>query len=109
MSAYKTISLSRTGDGSIEFDHSTTRWRMDAYPCNAQISVENLPANGTFDVLIRPAGHNEFKEHVLTSSSTDLIMLAGKEAPLFESLKITVASTGGAEVTVHVTLWERGI
>ena len=109
MSAYKTVSQTQVGDGSVIFDHSVTRWRMDAYPCNAQISVENLPANGTFDVLIRPAGHNEFKQHILTSTNIDLIMLAGKEAPLFEAIKINVTATNGATVKIHVTLWERGI
>jgi len=109
MSAYKTVSLSRTGDGNLIFDSSVTRWRMDAYPANAQISVESLPSNATFNVELRPAGHNEFKDHIVDATKDDLVMLAGKEAPLFEALRVTVANTNNAEITVHVTLWERGI
>jgi len=82
---------------------------MDAYPANAQISVEGLPQNATFDVELRPAGHNEFKNHILASTPEDLVMLSGKEAPLFSALRVTVAGTNGAGVTVHLTIWERGI
>lgn len=109
MSAYKTVSLTRTGDGAVIFDSTVTRWRMDAYPANAQISVQGLPHGGTFDVELRPAGHVEFKNHILTSDRDDLVMLSGKEAPLFEAIRVTVANTNGAEVTAHITLWERGI
>lgn len=109
MSAYKTVSLSQVGDGSVIFDSSVTRWRMDGYPANAQISVEGLPVGATYNVELRPAGHNEFKNHILDANLDDLVMLAGKEAPLFEALRITVASTNNANMTIHVTLWERGI
>jgi hypothetical protein len=109
MSAYKTIQLSRTGDGDIIFDSSVTRWKMDSYPANAQISVADLPVGATFDVSLRPAGHVEFKEHILASGADDLVMLAGKEAPLFSALKISISNSGGAEVTAFLTLWERGI
>lgn len=109
MSTYKTISIERTGDGSVVFDHSVTRWRMDSYPANAQVSVEDLPVGATFDVDIRPAGHVEFKRHISDATPDDLVMLSGKEAPLFSAIRVTVATTGGATITAHVTLWERGI
>lgn len=109
MSAYKTITIEQAGDGSVVFDYSVTGWRMDAYPANAQVSVNGLPANGTFDVELRPAGHVAFKEHILASGADDLVMLSGKEAPIFSALRVTVANTGGATVQCYLTLWERGI
>jgi hypothetical protein len=108
MSAYKTIELTRTGDGSLVFDSVVTRWRMDAFPANAQVSVANLGA-GSFDVAIRPAGHLEFKEHINGATEDDLVMISGKEAPLFSAIRVTASGTGGAEIKAFLTLWERGI
>lgn len=109
MSAYKTISLTRTGDGSVVFDRSNTRWSMDSYPSNAQISVSGLPALGLFNVDIMPAGHESFKRHITDATSDDLVMISGKEAPIFQQIRISASATGGADLTIYLTLWERGI
>ena len=109
MSACKTIQLSRTGDGSVTFDRTVTKWDCVSYPANAQVSVSGLGGGGSYDVLILPAGESEFKEHITGASVTDLIMLSGKEAPLFHSVRVTASSTGGATITATLTLWERGI
>ncbi len=109
MSTYKTVSLTRTGDGAVVFDSSVTKWRMDSYPANAQVSIQNLPVGGTFDVDIRPAGHVEFKRHITDATPDDLVMLSGKEAPLFSAVRLSASNTGGAEITAYITLWERGI
>lgn len=108
MSASKTIQLSRTGDGSMTFDHPVLKWDCTGYPCNAQVSVSGLGA-GSFDVLLLPAGETTFKEHITSSSVNDLVMISGKEAPLFHSIRVTVSGTNGATTTATVTLWERGI
>lgn len=109
MSAYKTVSVERTGDGSVVIDASVTRWRMDSYPANAQVSVTGLPAAGRFDVELMPAGHEAFKMHIEDATPEDLVMLSGKEAPIFQAIRVTVSATGGADVKIYVTLWERGI
>tara|TARA_S200002703_G_scaffold54416_1_gene47048 strand:+ start:95 stop:424 length:330 start_codon:yes stop_codon:yes gene_type:complete len=109
MSAYKTVELSRTGDGSVIFDRTVTKWAMDSYPANAQVSVAGLPALGRFNVDLMPAGHESFKRHVTDATGDDLVMLSGKEAPIFQQIRVTASATAGAELTVYLTLWERGI
>ena len=108
MSACKTIQLSRTGDGSVTFDRTVTKWDCASYPANVQVSVSGLGA-GSFDVLLLPAGETTFKEHITGSSVNDLVMIAGKEAPLFHSIRVTASGTSGATITATVTFWERGI
>ena len=109
MSAYKTIKLTQTGDGSLTFDSSVTKWRMDGYPANAQVSVKGLPNLARFNVDLRPAGHEEFKRHITDATPEDLVMISGKEAPIFSAIRITVSNSSGAENTAFLTLWERGI
>ena len=109
MSTYKTISITRTGDGAVTFDPAVTKWRLASYPANAQVSIQNLPVGATFNVDIRPAGHVEFKRHITDATPDDLVMLSGKEAPLFSAVKLTASNTSGAEITAYITLWERGI
>ena len=109
MSAYKTISLERTGDGSVTIDRVNTRWSMDSYPANAQVSVNGLPVAGRFNVDLMPAGHESFKRHITDATPDDLVMLSGKEAPIFQQIRVTASNSGGADLIVYLTLWERGI
>lgn len=82
---------------------------MDSYPANAQVSVSGLPALGRFNVDLMPAGHDSFKRHITDATGDDLVMLSGKEAPIFQQIRITASATGGADLTIYLTLWERGI
>ena len=107
MSTYQTAQLSGTG-ATFTFTRTVLKWSPANYPANAQVSVTGLNG-GTFDLDLLPAGESAFKRHITAATETDLCMLAGKNAPLFEQLKVTVAGTSGATVTVTVTLWERGL
>jgi hypothetical protein len=107
MSAYKTIQLERTGDGEVDFTSAVMRWRTDGFPANAQICVDGLPANGTFDVLLLPPKAENYREHIIGATVDDLVMLSGRFAPIFQALRVSVAGTGGATVKVTLTIWER--
>lgn len=107
MSTYQTAQLSGVGP-SFTFNRTVLKWAPHNYPANAQVSVTGLNG-GTFNLELLPAGESAFKSHIVNATETDLCMLAGKEAPIFSQLRVTVAGTGGATVTVTVTLWERGI
>lgn len=107
MSAYKTIQLERTGDGDVDFTSTVMRWRTDGFPANAQICVDGLPTNGTFDVLLLPPKAAAYRQHIIDATSEDLVMLSGRFAPIFAALRVSVFNTGGADVTVTLTIWER--
>ena len=106
MSAYTTIQLERTGDGSVDFTPAVMRWRTDGFPANAQICVDGL-GTGTFDVLLLPPKAADYREHIIGATVDDLVMLSGRFAPIFSALRVTVANTGGATVHVTLTIWER--
>ncbi len=108
MSAEKKREVTRTGDGELGGESVVTRGRMDAYDEKDQVSVANLGA-GSFDVAIRPAGHLEFKEHINSATEDDLVMISGKEAPLFSAIRVTASGTGGAENTTFLAHQARGI
>lgn len=108
MSAYKTITLSRTGDGSLEFTPAVTKWNPAGFPANLQLSVSGL-SGGTYDVHILPAGDSAYRVAFVSATEADLAVIAGKEAPLVEVLRVVVTGSGGGAVTAHLTMWERGI
>jgi hypothetical protein len=109
MSAYKTVTLSRTGDGALDFTPTVTRWRTDGYPANSQISVTGLPSGAVFHVDLLPAGETEYKRHITDATGADLVMLSGKEAPIFAALRVIIEGTTAESLTATLTLWERGI
>lgn len=108
MSAYKTITLSRTGDGTLEFTPAVTKWNPAGYPANLQLSVSGL-GGGTYDVYILPAGDSAYRVAFVSVTEADLAVIAGKEAPLVEILRVVVTGSAGGTVTAHLTMWERGI
>lgn len=108
MSAYKTITLSRTGDGSLEFTPAVTKWNPAGYPANAQVTVSGLDG-GTYDVYILPASDSAARLAYEGVTEGDLALIAGKDAPLFDALVVVVSGSSGGEITATLTLWERGI
>ena len=42
MSAFKTITLSRTGDGELVFTPAITKWNHAGYHANGQIAVSGM-------------------------------------------------------------------
>lgn len=76
---------------------------------NVQVHVEGLGA-GTYKIEYRPPRSNVWIEHVTGATASDLTVLAGPDAPIFEALKITVGGTAaGSEQVAFVTAWHRGI
>jgi hypothetical protein len=108
MSAYKTVTLERTGDGLIEFSPAVLKWDPASYPANMQVSVGGLNG-GTYDLYIIPAGDNDYRLVYEGLTDADLAMLAGKDAPLFHTVLLNVGGTSGSNITAKLTLWERGI
>jgi hypothetical protein len=108
MSAYKTVTLSRTGDGELSFTPAVLGWRPDSYPANMQITVSGLNG-GTFDVYILPADDDTYRLAYEAATEADIAVIAGKEAPLVAAVALVVAGTSGATVIARLTLWERGI
>lgn len=108
MTAYKTMTLSRTGDGSLEFTPAVTKWNPAGYPANAQVTVSGLDG-GTYDLYILPAGDSAARLAAEAVTEADIVVIAGKDAPLFEAVLIEASGTSGGTVTATLTLWERGI
>lgn len=108
MTAYKTMTLSRTGDGSLEFTPAVTKWNPAGYPANAQVTVSGLDG-GTYDLYILPAGDSAARLAAEAVTEADIVVIAGKDAPLFEAVVVDASGTSGGEVTATLTLWERGI
>jgi len=108
MSAYKTLTLSRTGDGTLDFTPAVTKWNPAGYPANAQVTVSGL-AGGTYTVSILPASDSVMRVAAVDATEADIVVIAGKDAPLFEAVTINATGTSGGTVTATLTLWERGI
>ena len=108
MSAFKTITLSRTGDGELVFTPASTKWNPAGYPANAQIAVSGMEG-GVFALEFLPAGDSAYRVAFPEVTEADLAVIAGKDAPLFEALRVTVSGSSGGVVTATLTLWERGI
>ena len=89
------------------FSYGSTKQDFAAYPMNVQVSCANLGA-GTFDVLIFLPGESDYKTHVAGATAIDTVMIAGKDAPLFEMVKVDLNGAIGS-VNVVLTCWERGI
>lgn len=101
---YQTTKL--TDINQVTFTRSNSRVDF-AHPSNVQVSCSNL-GGGTFDVYILPCGESDFKSHILGASELDTVMIAGKDAPLFEQVKV-IFNDNLDEVTATLTAWERGI
>ena len=108
MTAYKTMTLSRTGDGSLEFTPAVTKWNPAGDPANAQVTVSGLDG-GTYGVYILPAGDSAARLAAEAVTEADIVVIAGKDAPLFEAVVVEASGTSGGTVTATLTLWERGI
>ena len=106
--AYKTIKKEIVGNTSTTFTKLVLGWDPAAYPANVQISLTGLNG-GTFDVHILPPEETQFKTVQLSVNESDLVMLAAKNAPLFQQTLIITDNTNGATSTATLTLWERGI
>jgi hypothetical protein len=102
---YQTTKL--TDITQVTFTRSNSRVDFARYPSNVQVSCSNL-GGGTFDVYILPCGESDFKSHILGASELDTVMIAGKDAPLFEQVKV-IFNDNLDEVTATLTAWERGI
>jgi hypothetical protein len=102
---YQTTKL--TDLNEVIFTRSNSRVDFANYPSNVQVSCSNLGA-GNFDVFILPCGESDFKSHILGASELDTVMIAGKDAPLFDKVKI-VFNGAITPVTATLTAWERGI
>ena len=75
---------------------------------NAQVHVEGLGA-GTYKIEYLPPRSSIWIEHVTGATASDLTILAGPDAPIFEALKITVGGTAaGSTQSAVVTVWHRG-
>jgi hypothetical protein len=55
-----------------------------------------------------PCGESDFKSHILGATELDTVMIAGKDAPLFERVKV-IFNNNIAIATATLTAWERGI
>lgn len=104
-SFYKTTKL--TSSTEVIFKRSNTSTSFADYPSNAQVSCSGLGI-GTFDVYILPCGESLFKSHILGATQDDTVMIAGKDAPLFDQVKIVFNDNIG-DVTATLTTWERGL
>ena len=102
---YKTFKI--VSSTEAVFNRATTKQDYAAYPMNVQVSCTPL-AGATFDVLILLPGETEFKTHVSGATEIDTVMIAGKDAPLFEAVKVLLNDAIG-DITVTLTCWERGI
>ena len=104
---YKTRAYPLTSAAPVEVGSELEDFAQFAR--NVQIHVEGLGA-GTFKVEYRPPRSNILIEHVTGATGSDLVILAGTDAPIFEALKITVGGTAaGSEQVAYVTAWHRGI
>lgn len=107
MSSYSTTVLTGT-QAEFRFTPTVMKWNPADYPANIQLSLTGLNG-GSYAVWILPVGDTDYRRYIQGASELDLCLLAGKNAPLFSAVKVVVAGTGGAEVTVRATLWERGL
>jgi hypothetical protein len=108
MSAYKTVTLTQTGDGELLFTPAVLRWRPDSYPANAQVTVSGLNG-GTYSVYLLLADDDTYRLAFEGVTEADAVVLGGKDAPLFGAVGLLISGTSGATVTARLTLWERGI
>ena len=76
---------------------------------NVQVHSENL-AGGTYSVYYRFPSANTWIAHVENATEKDSVILAGKEAPLFEAVQVRFFNIpNGTTTTLHLTTWERGL
>ena len=64
---------------------------------------------GTYGVYILPAGDSAARLAAEAVTEADIVVIAGKDAPLFEAVVVEASGTSGGTVTATLTLWERGI
>lgn len=102
---YQTTKLSNLNE--VTFTRGNSSVDFARYPSNVQVSCSNL-GGGTFDVYILPCGESDFKSHILGATELDTVMIAGKDAPLFERVKV-IFNNNIAIATATLTAWERGI
>jgi len=105
-----TVTADGTGAGSVVIDSSNFGGQSFADARrNAQVTIEGLvPATARWAVEMRAPHGSAWVLHQDNATSADLILLAGPNAPLFESLRVSVSSvTAGAVLQVILTAWER--
>ena len=108
---YETHKFSTTGGATLTIEpHNYHGQKFSDGHQNAQVCAQNL-GGGTFTVFYRPVGGSQYVSHVSGASESDLVMLAGPEAPLFEALKIEFNGVGVAPAvqSVLVNTWPRGL
>lgn len=108
---HKVVVLESAAGATLDFDTQSIGFNPSSQPYNAQVVCTNL-GGGTYDVLISSPGGSSvtFQEHITGSTEDDTVMLAGKEFPIFERVRITFNNVPVANtVEAKLIIWARGI
>lgn len=106
---HKVVVLTSAAGADVVFDRDSIGFNPASMPYNAQIVCTGL-GGGTYDVLISSPGGSlvTYQEHITGSDEQDTVMLAGKEFPIFERVKVTFNGVVG-NPEVKFIIWSRGI
>jgi hypothetical protein len=106
----ETFTLETTGGAAVVLDPSTVKGqRFSDGHQNAQIQASNL-GGGKFSVEFRSPNGSHWVEHVTGASETDTVILAGRQAPIFEALRVSFSNVPAPTVSeITLTTWARGI
>lgn len=108
---HKVVVIESAGAADIIFDTNSIGFNPASQPYNAQVVCTNL-GGGTFDVLLSSPGGSSvtYQEHITDSTESDTVVLAGKEFPIFERVKVTFTNVPvGTDPECKLIIWARGI
>lgn len=107
---HKVVVLTSVAGADVILDRDSIGFNPASMPYNAQVVCTGL-GGGTYDVLISSPGGSlvTYQEHITGSTEQDTVVLAGKEFPIFERVKVTFTGTGANNPEVKFIIWSRGI
>ena len=106
----ETFTFETTSGAAVILDPSTVNGqRFSDGHQNAQIQASNL-GGGKFTVELRSPAGSQWVEHVTGATESDTVIIAGRQAPIFEALRVSFSNVPALTVsTVTLTSWPRGI
>jgi len=106
----ETFTFETTGGAAVILDPSTVKGqRFSDGHQNAQIQASNL-GGGKFTVELRSPQGSQWKEHVGGAGESDTVILAGRQAPIFEALRVSFSNVPALTTsTITLSTWVRGL
>ena len=100
----ETHTFETTGGASITIEpHMFQGQRFEDGNRNVQVTCKDL-GGGSFSVAYRVPRGSQFVEHISGALETDAIMLSGKEAPIFDAVRVSFDGVPAAPNTQTITL-----